>query len=91
MHDSRRRGWTGKLRIPGEDQEAGLVDKRAIGDELFALGYGARIDLGSAQAIRVSARKEEFDGCRYSSLSIPDIISPDLTHAFLMVSSQLMI
>jgi hypothetical protein len=90
VYDSHR-GWTGKLRIPGEDQEAGLVDKRAIGDELFALGYRARIDLGSAQAIRVSEGKEELDGCRYSYLSIPDIISHELTHAFLLESSQLMI
>ncbi|MBM4312707.1 MAG: hypothetical protein FJ122_02170 [Deltaproteobacteria bacterium] len=36
----------GKLRILGENQEAVLVDKSAIGDELFALGYDVEIDLG---------------------------------------------
>ena len=61
MYDSRRRRWTGKLRILGEDQEAVLVDKRAIGDELFALGYGVGIDLGGWAFLQDGGGTLEYD------------------------------
>ena len=61
MYDSRRRRWTGKLRILGEDQEAVLVDQRAIGDELFALGYGVGIDLGGWAFLQDGGGTLEYD------------------------------
>ena len=60
VYDSRRR-WTGKLRILGEDQEAALVDKRAIGDELFALGYDVGIDLGGWAFLQDGGGTLEYD------------------------------
>ena len=61
LYDSRRRRWTGKLRILGEDQEAVLVDKRAIGNELFALGYGVGIDLGGWAFLQDGGGTLEYD------------------------------
>src|SRR3989339_1044744 len=61
VYDSRRRRWTGKLRILGEDQEVVLVDKRAIGNELFALGYGVGIDLGGWAFLQDGGGTLEYD------------------------------
>src|SRR3989339_1660076 len=61
VYDSRRRRWTGKLRIFGKNQETVLVGKCAIGDELFALGYGVGIGLGGWSFLQDGGGILEYD------------------------------
>ena len=61
VYNDRRRRWTRKLRILGEDLKAILLDERAIGDELFALGYGVRIDFGGWAFLQDGGGTLEYD------------------------------
>ena len=61
VYDDRRRRWTGKLRILGEDQEPVFLDERAIANELFALGHDVRIALGRWALIQDGGGAVEYD------------------------------
>jgi hypothetical protein len=61
MYDSCRCGWTGELSILGEEQETILLDQRAIGKELLALGHDVRITLGRWSLLQNCPRALEYD------------------------------
>jgi len=69
VNNDRRRRWTGKLRILGEDQEAILVDKRAIGDELFSLGYNIGIAFSGWAFLQYGGGTLEYDETIHCTLA----------------------
>ena len=61
VYNDRRRRWTRKLRILGKDQESVFLDERAIGNELFALGYDVGVTLCRWTLLQDGGGAVEYD------------------------------
>jgi hypothetical protein len=71
MYDGRGRRRAGELGILREDQQPVFLLKRAVGDELFTLGYDIWIALGGWAFFQYGSRTVEHGEAVRSALASP--------------------